>query len=225
MMQGGNRFTRTPPSLDLLAKFGVVNPDQYEAIYQPLYHYQNYAAAGQAALTYFNAANGQGALTSFDTNMETPSSLPAPKMFLITSVQCKFIPGNPIDQAGLASTQAALKTQANDVAAVAGSGSLDLFISSKSYLGPISPLNQFPAEWGLCVSSALSDTTAAGVTKSTSSYADFSGPVFTVAPMLLKPTMNFKVNLTWPGGAVALPSATIGRLGVILGGYLYRLSQ
>lgn len=226
MMQGGNRFTRSGPGLDVLSKYGVVNPNQYEYIYQPLYHEQAYAAAGQAVLTFFNAANGQAGVTSLDTNMELPGQLPAPKMFLVTSIQAKFIPGNPVDQAALAETQVGLKTQANDVFAVANAGSVELFISSKSYLGPISPLGMFPSEYGLSVTSALSDaTTAAGAQKSTSSYADFTGPVFTIAPTLIMPNMNFRVNVTWPGGAVALPSGTAGRLRMQLGGYLYRLSQ
>ena len=55
-------------------------------------------------------------------------------------------------------------------------------------------------------------------------YAVFTGPVYQITPVRLIPTQNFNVSLNW-ATAVALPSGVNGRIGVILGGFLYRLSQ
>jgi len=43
--------------------------------------------------------------------------------------------------------------------------------------------------------------------------------------VLIPPTQNFKVEIAWPNGAQSLNSANDAKIGVVLDGLLYRLSQ
>jgi hypothetical protein len=55
-------------------------------------------------------------------------------------------------------------------------------------------------------------------------YAD--GPVFNPRPLLIPPSQNFSVTISFPAGAVAIPSAdAAARIGVQLYGTLYRPAQ
>ena len=116
-------------------------------------------------------------------------------------------------------------SQWNDVQAVFNNGYLDFFIGSKSYLTD-APLGKFSNDFRLAGSAALSDTTAAGTTElSKIDYATFAGPLYEITPTRLVSNQNFNVTLNWKT-PVVLPSGDINtRIGVILGGFLYRLSQ
>ncbi len=209
------------PGIDDLAKYAVNRAGQYEVIGSSLYDYSAYAAAGQTELSFFQTPQGQGGKTLADTNMEAAGSLPAPKKFLVTGLEINFWPGvTP----GTFGAQAAAGL-VNDVWAVAKSGYLEFYVGSKNYVQE-GPIGAFPAMNGLVVQAALSDATTAGATmQSMVQYANMGGkPYMLASPMVLESNQNFRVSLKWPT-AVALPSTTIGRIGVRLRGYLYRLSQ
>lgn len=203
-----------------LAQFGVQVPDTMEAIAQPLYDFQAYAAAGQTSLTFFQTPNGAGGKTIDDTNMLLAGQLPAPQMFLMDSIEVVFFPGvSPTPAIG-----ATVSQFVNDVWAVGKSGTLTLQVMSKTQV-QTAPLGAFPPGQGFDVSAALSDTTTAAAARlSVINYANFKGPKYKVAPMLIKNSQNFSVTLSW-AAAVPLPSAVAGRIGIKLNGILYRAAQ
>lgn len=215
------------PSLSELSAYDVNRAGQTEGIRQSLYDFQTYTAAtGHTSLTFFQVPNGQSSKTVADTNMELAGSLPAPKKFLVESIEIHFFPGVLPEQI---KTTLALPAFINDVYTLAKSGSLNFFIGSKTYLEE-APIGRFPAKTGLNPNSAhsifRSQAAAADAQDQLStSYAKFSGrPYYLDPPVLLTPTQNFKVTLTWPT-AVTLPSSADGRIGIVLDGILYRLSQ
>lgn len=206
------------PSLQELAQYNVNRPDQIEVTRQSLYDFQAYAQAGQTQLLFFQIPKGQSSKTLADTNMEAAGSLPAPKSFLIESIEIYFFPLNAISATG-----AIVAENWNDSYDVFKSGWLELFIGSKPYLDE-APLGKFPPRSGITGAFALSDTSTAGASRVTViDYASWGGPVYMMAPpILLVPTQNFQVSVNWPT-AVAISVA--GRMGVNLGGILYRNSQ
>lgn len=209
------------PTLDQLESYNVNRAGQIEGIRQSLYDFQTYAATGQTSLTFFQVPVGQGGKTIADTNMEAAGSLPAPKRFLVESIELYFYSGALVDTFTVAA--AALPQQADDTYAVAKSGSLNLFIGSKNYLEEAT-LGRFPPSTGIRVDAAnASNSATVGEVKT--QYATMAGRVYTMEPpILLVPTQNFKVTLTWPA-VVALPSGIAGRIGVVMNGILYRNSQ
>jgi hypothetical protein len=56
-------------------------------------------------------------------------------------------------------------------------------------------------------------------------YSRWGGrPYFINPQIMLAPTQNFNISLNWPT-AVAMPSGQNGRIGIVLDGLQYRLSQ
>lgn len=212
-------MARSIPTLDDLQKYNVNRAGQIEGIRQSLYDFQTYAQAGQTSLTFFQIPVGQSNKTLADTNMEAAGALPAPKRFLIESIEIHFFPGNAVSAFG---AQAAAEN-INDVYDVAKSGWLDLFIGSKSYLTE-APLGRFPSSSGLGIFGAFADATTAGANmQSRIDYARFGGKVYQMEPpILLVPTQNFKITLNWPT-AVAINANA--RIGVVMNGILFRNSQ
>lgn len=209
------------PTLDQLQQYNVNRAGSIEAVRASLYDFQVYAAAGQTSLTFFQVPQGQGGKTKSDTNMEAAGSLPAPKQFLIESIECHFYPGSPVD--AFTAVAAALPVQGQDVYDVMKSGWLDLFIGSKSYLTE-APIGRFPPSTGMKLTgSATSNSATTGITKS--EYATFGGQIYKLSPeILLVPTQNFNVTLNWPA-LVPMTSTIAGRIGIVLKGILYRNSQ
>ena len=124
--------------------FRVNRSQEYEVTRQSLYDFQTYAAAGQTSLTFFQVPIGQTGKTIADTNLELAGQLPAPKNFVVESIEIYFFPADaPVSIDNTAVVTAAITNYANDVDAVAQSGSLDFFIGSKSYLQE-APLGRFP---------------------------------------------------------------------------------
>ena len=214
------RNPRSVVPLSEIGKYAVNRPGQQEALYQPLYDYQTYAAAGQTSLTFFAIPQGQGGKTIHDTNMETASALPNPKTFLIQGIEIVFFSGVV---PGIFGAQAAA-TYLNDVNAVHQSGHVQLFIGSKPYLDE-APIGVFPPSFRLGGMAALADTTtAAADAQSRIDYATMAGATYSITPFFLPSQQNFKVTVDWPA-VVALPSTVAGRIGVRLLGTLYRNSQ
>ncbi len=219
-----------PPTVGELHRYNVNRAGQAEGIVQPLYDYQTYnGAAGQTSLRFFALPIGQGvpAKTLADTNMEGAGQMPAPKEQLVTAIQVVFMPGVPTSTDGLPSTTgvAAPGNNWNDVYTVFRSGYLDFFIGSKSYLID-APVGKFSNDFRLAGSAAVAlETDGAGpVGQTIVDYATFAGPIYQISPVRLTSNQNFDVTLRWPE-AIALPSGNDARIGVILMGFQYRLSQ
>lgn len=210
-----------PPSIDQANRFRVNRPGEVEVIRQPLYDYQAYAAGGQTSLSFFQLPIGQASKTKDDTNMESAGQLPNPKSFLIDSIELVFFPGGTVGSFGAQATP----DNINDVQAFMEGGTLELFVGSKTYLTD-APLGRFPqASFRMGIGAAAADnTTPAADLQTLVDYAVVSGPVHAITPIKLESNQNFVVNLTW-NAAVALPSGVAGRVGVVLNGFMYRLSQ
>ena len=218
------------PPFDAISNYAVNRSGQYEGVRQSLYDFQTYAAAGATEFTFFQVPQGQSGKTLDDTNLEVAGSLPAPKNFLVQSIEIYLFPGvNPVTVANGTGTDATASNFANDVYALQQAGFLDFFIGSKSYLQE-APLGRFPPKTCLKTEFASAYQMKQAVAADESSqinmdYAVFSGRPYFVNPwVLLVPTQNFNVKLRF-NTAVALPSTADARIGIVLDGILYRLSQ
>lgn len=212
------RSNSVPPLADL-AKYSVNRVGDVEGIRSSLYDFQTYAQAGQTGLDFYQVPQGQSSKTLADTNMEMAGSLPNPKAFLVKNIQVYFYPAGDVAQFG---AQAAAEA-VNDVWDVMKSGYLEFFIGSKNYVQE-GPIGRFPPRTGLITSSSMADASTAGANlQSRIAYANFGGAPYDLdPPILLNPTQNFRVSLKWPT-AVAISAAA--RIGVVMEGFLYRLSQ
>lgn len=207
--------------LDQLSQYNVNRPDQVEVIRQSLYDFTTYAQAGQTQLQFFQTPKGQSSKTFADTNMTNAGMLPSPQSFLVENIQIYLFPA-VAELAGIGASTLH-DDFIKDVYNVMTTGWLELFIGSKPYLDE-APLMKFPPANGLSGYAALSDTTTAAADKNAwISYASNSGPIYEMSPQLLiPPTQNFVVTLNWPT-AQAITAAA--RIGVVMGGVLYRNSQ
>lgn len=205
------------PSLAELQRYNVNRPDQVEAIRQSLWDTQTYVDNSTTQLQFFQIPNGQSSKTLADTNMEAAGSLPAPKSFLVETIELYVYPGNTI---AADSTTIAASKNLNDIYQLTKTGWLDLFIGSKSYLIE-GPLMKFPPRSGIGGIQVGADSTAnTGVRVD---YATLGGPVYELdPPILLVPTQNFKITLNWASAIDIGANATIV---CNLGGILYRNSQ
>lgn len=212
-------------------KYRVNRSQEYEVTRQSIYDFQTYAAAGQTSLTFFQLPLGQGGKTVADTNLELAGQLPAPKYFLVESIEVYLFPGDdPVTVANSAASPDAVVTNfANDEYAVEQSGSLNFFIGSKTYLEE-APLGRFPPKTRMEAEFAFAKNASTAAAESANQingdYAAWCGRPYFLDPykILLAPTQNFNVTLSWPT-AVALPSTVDARIGIVLDGVLYRLSQ
>lgn len=209
-----------PPSMGALTGYAVNREGQNEVIWQPTYEYQVYPALGQAVFTFFQTTLGTAGTTLADTNIRSAGSFPAPQEFLITGLQILFNPGNVVAQNDIAAVQ----ENWNDVSDVMfGNAFLQLFIGSKPYLQD-APLAKFTQQFRLggVANQAAATTTAATDVGPIVDYAVHSGKYYSITPVKLPTTQNFDVSLNFPA---LIPVAVPGTLGVILDGFLYRLSQ
>lgn len=209
------------PTLQQLEAYNVNVDGQPEVIWQPIYDYQAYPAAGfTGRLDFFQVPAGQGGKTFEDTNMETAALLPVPVNMAITAVEVVFRPANVVSATG-----AIVGLNWNDVNAVQGSRmSLEIVIGSKTYLIE-APLGALPNQFRVAGAAALSDTTTAAAARVTKiDYAVMAGPLYQIVPLRLISQQNFRVSINSPA-AVALPSTVAGRIGIRLHGFRYRLAQ
>lgn len=196
-------------------------PDAKEAIRTTLYDSVTYAAAGQTSLQLFQNPKGQGGKTVADTNMTLAGQLPAGQAFLIEGISFICVPtANPTGTA-------AANNYLNDVYTFGKAGSLNLFISNKSYLDE-APLQKFPATVGLETGVALAVATTNANTDlyAKTQYAAWGGQFYDLSPaaLMLVPTTNFSVTLSWPT-ALALPSNADMKIFCNLHGIMYRWIQ
>lgn len=218
--RGGNFSRVNPPSADELKQYNPNLPNALEVIWQPFYDYQTYAQAGQTQLLFFQIPQGQSSKTLADTNMDLAGQFPAPTGFLCTGIQVVFMPLNATSQ--LASAGTRLTTNIDDVIKVGNSGFLQLKIGSKPYMQD-APLGKFPPNFGFDIFAAFG-TTGANATTNVGdvNYGRSKGRYAEITPFYIPQSQNFSVSLNWPT-AVAITVA--GKIGVILDGFYYRLSQ
>lgn len=217
----GPVFVPTPDMLNPQA-YNVNVPAVMEAITQPLYSYQSYPAAGSAQPLQFFQSQPIGTITAEDTNMQLPGQLAAPQSFLVQSICIDYLPGTAVGRFGAQSALA----QIADVFSILRRGVLTLTIGSKIYL-QFGPLMHMPPRAHINGVAAVADETTPGAAMQSVFTVGFSdGPVFSPRPLLIPPSQNFSVALSWPAGAVAIPSAdAAARIGVQLLGTLYRPAQ
>ncbi len=214
---GMKRALGIVPGLNELQQYNVNRPDQVEAIRSSLYDRITFVDNSSTELQFFQIPQGQSSKTLADTNMEAAGMLPAPKSFLVQTIEIFVFPAN-----GLVadSTTIAAAKNLQDVYDVFSVGWLEFFIGSKLYLQE-GPLMKFPPRSGLTGIQVGADSTAnTGVRVD---YVSLGGPVYEVDPwILLVPTQNFRVSLKW-ASAVNINSNM--PIMVNLGGVLYRNSQ
>ncbi len=236
------QFDRPPTAAEFQA-YRVTNPNFSEAIWQPLYDYNIYPAAGAQSLGFFQqpvAAGITSALgatagtpkTTSDTNMSLAGTLPSGMNFLATGIDVAFYPGS----VGTANTYtvatftffaaanaATVPAPVNDVNTFYQSGRLEFTVLDKKYL-TLTPLIHFVPQAAFELSGAMG-TTSATAGETGFATARPTGTPFTLQPPIgLLPAVNFDVTLRWPA-VVALPSTFNARVGVILQGYQYRAGQ
>lgn len=211
---GAQGVGRPAPSLDTLNQYSAYLADAKEVIWQPLYDFQTYAAAGQTSLSFFQVPNGGGtpAKSYADTNMEMPGQLPAGMNFLCVGIEIMFFPAGLIEHT-------AANNIPDDQYNVMKSGWLEFKLLQKTYLRE-APLGVFPPQTGL-VGYAATNLTAAG-DGSLISYARNAGPTYQITPIRIPASQNFSVNLSWPTAVTVSANA---RMGVRMLGYTFRNSQ
>lgn len=218
---------RQTPSVAQLERYNVQNLDNLEGIWNPLYHFQAYAAAGQSSLTFFQTPQGQGGLTYDDTNMQSAGQMPAGQNFLCVGIEVVFYPGTAPAVNGVpggAGHLAALKS-INDVWSVMKTGRLRFYVGSKDYLID-GPIGVFPAQHGIEGVAAANGSTAADTLNTLVNAAAIRGPAYQITPIRLTSNLNFAGYLEWGTSTVgALPSGVAGRIGMRLLGFQYRKSQ
>jgi hypothetical protein len=199
-----------PLGRNALKEYSVNLEDNVEELAWSFYDFTAYAAAGQTSLSFFQNPVGQGGKTQADTNMEAAGQIPRGQNFLVENIAVEFFPTLTVDAA-------ALTSYADDVKAVAESGYLDFVVGSKSYKRE-GPIGLFPPRY------RVAGFASTGLAAGNIEYASVGGMQHSIIPVRLTSNQNFSVTLKWPV-AVALPSTVAGRIGVRLGGRLYRNAQ
>lgn len=230
-------------NLATLDQYRVNRPGETEVVRQSLYDYNLYPTAGQAQLSFFQTPVGQGVTSALgaavgtpktyaDTNMDLAGQLPRPKSMLVESIEVICTPGasaaaNTFTHAPPnvfnAVAAAAVLAQISDVNIIRTSGWLELYLGSKTYLTEAN-LGRFPAKVHLDLHGAIASNSAT-TAEVGAMIAHWAGRPYYLEPKItIDSLQNFAVFLKWPG-AVATPSGFNARVGVILDGVIYRLSQ
>lgn len=213
---------RRAPALEALRDYEVNVDNVVQMLWQPLYDYQDYAAAGSQEFSFFQVPKGQAGKTLEDTNMTNAGVLPMPKEMLVTGMEIFFHSGAPVLTQDTAANQV---SQLEDLNALMGRGHIQIFIGSKAMLDDVG-IDQFPVGTSLDAALALSDsTTAAAAALTQVGNAGYRGRAYRFEPLLIPANQNFNVNINFPNGAVTLPSGQDARVGVRLLGWQYRLAQ
>lgn len=209
----------------------VVNrAGEWEAVTWSFYDFAAYPAAGTLSIPFFQRSVNSPGATLSDTNMALPSQIQQGSMFLVESIELKFFPVTPTGggaaQLPAATGAIAAPLLVNDMYAFRRSGNLVFKIGQKNYLEE-APMDKFPPKSQMSVHGAMSDTTTAGAAQQTRlAFPETVGrPYILREPVLLDAGQSFSVVLSWPEGLQPLPSAFPARVGCVLDGTLYRLSQ
>ncbi len=221
MNMNPNIAGRKPPSMAQLEKYNVNRANAVEVIWQPLYDFLVYPTAGSTApFTFFQRSTGTAGTTLSDTNMLAAGHVPRPQQFLVTGIQIVFLPAG--DAALGAQAIGAVQPNWVDVNAVAIEGNVVFNIGSKAYLREF-PTGKFPPTFTINGEGNRSDANvAAAAGLGFVDFARVTGRYYSITPVKIPANQNFDVTISFPA-AVAV--AANSRLGVILDGFLYRLSQ
>jgi hypothetical protein len=212
-----------PPDMTALQNYNVNRAGQPEVVWQPQYDYQTYGTGGATTFTFFQTPVGQSSTTLATTSMVAAGQFPRPQEFLVTGIQVLFRPGAAIGQAAVAPASAVNNNwnDANGVLTATGAW-LELYIGSKAYLDD-GPLAKFPQQFGLTGGAwRASASTAVASGESYLDYVRSAGRYYSITPVKIPANQNFRVTINFP---TAVTVVTAGKIGVILDGFLYRLSQ
>lgn len=187
------------PTVDAAARKAITatNTDNIRSSFQPYYHYQAYAQAGQTHLSFFGTPYTAAPGGFDDTNMLNAGVLNQ-RSLEVTAIEVLFIPG-----VVLASDSIGYVT---DVQEVFESGRLEFYINSELMLRD-GPVGMFASPNRLVAEDVQ--------------YAAPVGPVYRVTNVVIPANTSFSVDLKWqsPVGITAE-----GRIGVRLIGVESRVS-
>lgn len=218
-----NQFSNVAPALAALGEFDVNVENVSQVIWQPLYDYQAYAAAGTSSMTFYQVPKGQNGKTFEQTNMTNAGILPAPKEFLCVGMEFFVKSGADTGATGAAATLN--QSQIADINALQGRGHVQIFVGSKPVLDEIG-IDQFPCGTFLHADGAVADSTSPAADKlSHLAAAGFRGRPYMIEPFRIPANQNFEVSLEFPSGVVAMPSGEDATIGCRLLGWQYRLAQ
>lgn len=205
---------------------------EQDVIWDPLYDFAAYAAAGQTSLSFFATPEGQGttsapgatgAKTKADTNMDTGGQLGKGNQFYMTGIEVLFYPG--VDPGRGAVAVADIGEFVDDVYDVGKSGVLTFAVGSGRPYIEQGPLMLFPPSSRMGITATVAATNATTTdTYAEINYAVWTGEVYTIVPLLIDANQTFTCRVSWPA-AVALDSSAAGRMGVRLRGYKIRNAQ
>lgn len=224
-----NVVSSPAPTMDMMnpqwaQQFAVNVAGMTEAITQPFYSFQLYPSAGTGGtLNFFNNVPGNPTtVTAEDTNMQQPNIFPAPTSFLLQGIGVDFLSGLAASRFGAQSANG----QLTDYWAVMSRGVLTLSIANKPYL-QFSTMLGLPSRAHINGTAAVSDQTTPAAALQTMVQVGYSdGPVFSPRPLLIPSMQNFNISISYPLGAVGLPSANAtSRIGVWIYGTQYRPVQ
>lgn len=196
-------------------KYGVNIADTVECIYQPLYEYQTYPAAGQLNFTFFQTPVGQAGNTFADTNMLSAGQIPKGQMQLVTGIQVELYL-DPADIYDAADQDVFLR---DFYSVMRADAFLEFTIGSKPYLRQ-GPLGKFPQTHRIIADLALAATAAAATEGA--SFAQGAGAVFDIVPLQLVSNQNFSVAINFNAVQAIANDA---KFGVTLLGYNFRNAQ
>lgn len=220
---------RLPINREKIAQHVASLQNTVDYVWNPLYDYLTYAAAGQLQLNFFSTPIGQGttshpggagAKTEADTNLTNAGLLPKGNAFYCVGLEVDVYPTNlpAILGAPVASTFF------NDLYAVSRSGWLNFRVQNRDIVLD-GPIGKFPSSTGLQGAVALADSTTAGAGQHTQiSYARLAGQVYEIQPVTIEANQAFSVVMKWPN-VIATPSTATLRIGVRLLGNLIRRAQ
>jgi len=198
-----------PEFLSTANKYGVNVQGVIEALWQPLYDVQTYAAAGQANLTFFQSPVGQNGKSYADTNGQAAGALPAQVNMLVTQIEIEALPG-------AATTALAYAT---DMLAMCSTGWMEFNIGNKNFLRESPAIGSFPPKHRLDVVASDAIAAAGPVIFR---YAQNRGEIYNITPMLIQSNQNFNVTLNWQTVQSISTDATVR---VKLNGYQFRTAQ
>ncbi len=212
-MQNG----RPVPNGNELSLYAANKAGEMDVIYQPIYDFQTYAAAGQSSLTFFQSPQGQNGKTLEDTNMQSAGQMPNPQKFVVKAISVDFFAGNDVNL----SAADGVMNNWQDTYDFFKSGWLDFSVGNKSQCQQ-APIGTFPPPYRLGGSSAVTGQsgTANGITGA--DYASMAGQMFNIIPVVLPANQNFVVTLNWSTPVAINADAKVG---VKLHGDLYRSVQ
>lgn len=195
---------------EALKKYAVNLADDIVELSWSLYDFTTYNSAGQTVLSFFQNPIGSTGKTLVDTNMDLAGQIPKGQQFLVENICAEFTPGDAIEGGSLTAYN-------DDVKVVANNGALKFSIGS-TLLKNEAPLGSFPQQYRQV------GYAATGLAAGHVAYSVNVGMIHSIVPVLITSNQNFLVSFNWPT-AVALPSGTDGRIGVRLGGRLFRNAQ